>query len=221
MQVTPYKLIRGFRRTVLIRVTDRAEVEVLAPKKLDKQLIDRFVSDKRSWIEQKLDAAKLILRQRELYKVETLDFLGKEYPVRARGKRVIFQGDFFLVPDIDMADKRQLIIAWYKKQAKEILQKRVEIFAEKMDAKYASVKVTSARRRWGSCTSKNNLNFSWRIVLAPGEAIDYVVIHELAHTKIKNHAKGFYEMVSKYCPDCKQREEELKLLEAKLSLQNW
>jgi predicted metal-dependent hydrolase len=217
----PYKLIRGVRRTVLIRITEDAEVEVLAPKKLDKRAIDEYLKNKQDWIEKKLEAVREVLQQREQYNMETLDFLGIEYPVKNQGKRVVFHGDLFLVPEAEAETRRALIIAWYKNRAKEIIAKRVGMFAEKMGAYYDTVKITSARTRWGSCTAKNRLNFSWRLMMAPGEAIDYVVIHELAHTKIREHNKEFYELVLRYCGGYQRIEENLKLLGAKLSIQNW
>ncbi len=222
MQSCPYKLIRRFRKTVLIRITDEAEVEVFAPKKLDVRAIDEFVAEKRDWIEQKLKSAREVLEKRRLYRMQTLDFLGKEYPVKIYdGPSVLFDGDCFLLPDVEESEKRALAKAWYKKQARELLARRAVLFAEKMGCTYASLKVTSARKRWGSYTAKNNLNFSWRLILAPGDAIDYVVIHELAHAKFKKHDRAFYDFVSSYCENYKEREKILRQLGAKLSVQNW
>ncbi|MCS7122892.1 MAG: M48 family metallopeptidase, partial [Candidatus Micrarchaeota archaeon] len=67
--------------------------------------------------------------------------------------------------------------------------------------RYNRVRITNARRRWGSCSSSNNLNFSWRLIMAPLEVIDYVVVHELVHTRIKNHSKAFWRMVEAVMPD--------------------
>ena len=120
-----------------------------------------------------------------------------------------------------MEECRALVKAWYRQQGLEILKKRVQIWAEKMGAEYASVKITDARTRWGSCSGKNQLNFSWRLLFASGRAVDSVVIHELAHTMVHAHSAEFWEIVARYCPDYQEIQEELKALSEKLSVWGW
>ncbi len=97
-----------------------------------------------------------------------------------------------------------------KSKAKEILPSKVACFSEIMGLKPESVKITSAKKRFGSCSGKNRLCFSYLLMLYPDEAIDYVVVHELAHIKHHNHSKQFYGLVERYMPDYKQREKMLK-----------
>ena len=85
-----------------------------------------------------------------------------------------------------------------------------------MDAQYSAVKVTEARTRWGSCSGQNSLNFSWRLLFAAGKVVDYVVIHELAHTKVHAHSPEFWEIVAEYCPDYESCQRELKSSQASL-----
>ena len=101
-------------------------------------------------------------------------------------------------------------IAALKMRAKEILPKKVDYFAEIMGLKPAGVKITSAKKRFGSCSGKNSLCFSYELMLYPDEAIDYVVVHELAHIKHRNHSAQFYSLIGKYLPDYKTRERILK-----------
>ena len=96
-----------------------------------------------------------------------------------------------------------------KQKAAEIIPSRVKYYSEIMDVKPTGVKITSAMTRWGSCSFKNSLCFSYRLMLYPLEAIDYVVVHELAHIKVKNHSKLFYQEVEKYMPDYKERKKML------------
>jgi predicted metal-dependent hydrolase len=84
----------------------------------------------------------------------------------------------------------------YKKQAKEYIPNRVKEIAEKYWYEYNIVKITSAKTRWWSCTSKKNLNFSFRLILTPVEIIDYVIYHELSHLKQMNHSRQFWNEVS-------------------------
>lgn len=101
-------------------------------------------------------------------------------------------------------------IATLKQKAKEILPKRVEYYSRIMKLYPKAVKINSAKTRFGSCSSQNNLNFSAFLMLYPIEAIDYVVVHELAHIKYKNHQKEFYNLVASYMPDYKKRAALLK-----------
>ena len=101
-------------------------------------------------------------------------------------------------------------IAALKKKAKELLPQKVAYFSEIMELKPAGVKITSAKKRFGSCSGKNSLCFSYQLMLYPDEAIDYVVVHELTHIKHRNHSARFYSLIEKYLPDYKTRERILK-----------
>ena len=91
-------------------------------------------------------------------------------------------------------------------KAKALLPHRVAHWAGVMGLSPTGVKITGAAKRFGSCSGKDSLCFSWRLMLYPIEAIDYVVVHELAHIVHKNHQAGFYVLIAKYLPDYKQRE---------------
>ena len=97
-----------------------------------------------------------------------------------------------------------------KEKALPYLKERTEYFAKLMGLKYNGIKITSAKKRFGSCSGKNSICYSWRLMQYPPEAIDYVVVHELAHTVYKNHGKDFYKLIEKYLPDYKKREKLLK-----------
>jgi len=89
----------------------------------------------------------------------------------------------------------------YKEQARKIIAARVEYWAEIMGLDYNRMSIRHTRTRWGSCSSKRNLNFSYRLMFLDLELMDYVVIHELAHLVEMNHSQRFWDIVSKYCPD--------------------
>ena len=98
----------------------------------------------------------------------------------------------------------------YKKQAKILLPALTEKYAEIMSVDYGTVKITSAQKRFGSCSGKNNICYSYILMQYPIEAIEYVVVHELAHTVHHDHSRAFYDLIAKYLPDYKQREKMLK-----------
>ena len=100
--------------------------------------------------------------------------------------------------------------AAYKKQAKALLPALTKKFAAVMGVEYGTVKITSAQKRFGSCSGKNNICYSYILMQYPIEAIEYVVVHELAHTVHHDHSRAFYDMIAEYLPDYKQREKLLK-----------
>lgn len=101
-------------------------------------------------------------------------------------------------------------IAALRNQAKEYLPQRVAYYAPLMGVAPTAVKITSARTRYGSCSGKNSINFSLFLMEKSPRAIDYVVVHELAHIKQHNHSPAFYKEIEKILPDYKERIKELK-----------
>lgn len=97
-----------------------------------------------------------------------------------------------------------------KIKAKEYIPSRIHYYSSIMNLTPIAVKITSAKTKFGSCSGKNSINFSYRLMLYPPEAIDYVIVHELAHIKHHNHSKEFYKLIEKYMPDYKEREKILK-----------
>ena len=98
----------------------------------------------------------------------------------------------------------------YRKRAKERLMGRAASFAGIMHVTYGTLRLSSARTRWGSCSARGNLNFHWKLILMPPEILDYVVVHELAHRKQMNHSKLFWAEVERILPDYERRRRWLK-----------
>lgn len=101
----------------------------------------------------------------------------------------------------------------YIRKAKETITKRVSYFARLMSVSYRNITIREQKTRWGSCSSKGNLNFNWKLVLMPEEVLDYVVVHELAHRKEMNHSERFWNHVEKVLPDYQARRKLLRELE--------
>ena len=98
-----------------------------------------------------------------------------------------------------------------KKRAKEILPLKTEYYAKIMNIKYGRITITSAKTRFGSCTEKGNISYSYRLMQYPEQAIDYVVVHELAHIRELNHSSRFYAIIESVMPDYKVRRKLLKV----------
>ena len=101
-------------------------------------------------------------------------------------------------------------IAELKIQAKQYFNNRTKVFAEIMGLKYAKIRITSAKTRFGSCNSNGTICFSYRLMQYPEKAREYVIVHELAHLVHMNHSSAFYMLVESYMPDYKERKRLLK-----------
>lgn len=99
--------------------------------------------------------------------------------------------------------------------------RRTYELADQFGETVASVKINSARTRWGSCTSKGNINLSLFLVMAPEDAVDYCIIHELSHLKHMDHSAAFWRLVGSRCPDYERRKEELRVLNLRLMREKW
>ncbi len=102
-------------------------------------------------------------------------------------------------------------IASLKNKAAEIIPPRVVHYAGVMGLEPAGIKITSAVKRFGSCSGKNRLCFSYRLMLYPEAAVDYVIVHELAHIRHKNHGRDFYALIESVLPDYKERKKLFKV----------
>lgn len=102
-------------------------------------------------------------------------------------------------------------------KALEKIPKRVAYYASIMGVSYGRITIREQKTRWGSCSSKGNLNFNWKLILLPEEVLDYVVVHELAHRKEMNHSKEFWKIVESVLPDYRERRKRLTVIGRELS----
>lgn len=105
---------------------------------------------------------------------------------------------------------RECINGWYRKYARETLQRKAAFYSTRMQTDYKRITIKEQKTRWGSCSSKGNLNFNWKLVMMPEAIIDYVVVHELAHRKHMDHSSSFWKEVEKVLPDYRERRNWLK-----------
>lgn len=94
---------------------------------------------------------------------------------------------------------------WLHTEGMERFKSTIEKWAARMGISYGNITIRNQRTRWGSCSSKGNLNFNWRLLMMPQSVMDYVVVHELAHRREMNHSPRFWAIVEQYIPDYKER----------------
>jgi hypothetical protein len=96
------------------------------------------------------------------------------------------------------------------------INERVNYIANTYKFHYNRIAIKNQRTRWGSCSGKKNLNFNWRLIMTPHECVDYVIVHELAHTRQMNHSKNFWAIVEEIMPDYKSHKKTLHAIEQDL-----
>lgn len=221
-----YTLVRSRRKTLAIHITRDAAVEVRAPMKMPLDYIESFVKKKEKWIEEHIHRRERSIDEQKAFTISYGDhvlFCGREYPVRGKeGRRAGFDAQGVWVPKgLSPEEIKYAVVQVYRSLAKRLLKMKADEFAAIMGVTPAAVKITGAKTRWGSCSGKNNICFSWRLVMAETDVIDYVVIHELAHLKELNHSPRFWAIVQGVMPDYKERVRKLKKLQEKLLTQDW
>jgi predicted metal-dependent hydrolase len=90
---------------------------------------------------------------------------------------------------------------WLKEQATQVINDKAQTFSKKMGIMYNRIRIRDQRSRWGSCSCRKNLNFNWRLIMAPEPVLDYVIIHELCHLKDMSHSRRFWKLVADHCPE--------------------
>lgn len=221
----PYTLNRSKRKTLALYVRN-GEVEVRAPLEASKRDIDKFVLSKEKWIMDKLSVSNQRQKQREAFTLNYGDMVlyrGKEYRVASKpGDREGFDGErFYMPPDLSPEQIKYACVQIYHILAKRDLTNKVLDFAKQMGLVPTAVKVNGAKTHWGSCSGKNSINFSWRLIMADDDVIDYVVVHELAHIREHNHSDRFWAVVESVLPDYQERQAKLKELSKELANEDW
>ena len=207
------KIIKSKRKTLALHISSTGELIIRAPLHYSNDLILNFVEEKKDWIRKKQEQVVQGLKsisENSLKPGSKIPFLGDFYKISINNdmkESVIFDNGFYFKSEEII---HYSMVKWYKKEAQNIIPGIAECEGRKFNLEIAKVKINSAKRRWGSCTSKKNINFSWRLVLLPEEVIHYVVIHELAHLIELNHSKKFWEVVGRLLPNYKLYENWLK-----------
>jgi predicted metal-dependent hydrolase len=149
--------------------------------------------------------------------------MGRNITIAERiGDKVGFDGQhFYLPPRFPPVEIKRAVIGLYKQIARQVLTDRTFAYAKETGLMPVTIKVNSAKTRWGSCSSKGSINYSWRLIMAEVEVIDYVIVHELAHIKELNHSSKFWEIVASIMPDYKLRQKKLKEFQKMISHEDW
>lgn len=208
------ELIRSKRKTIAIIVKPDGSVIVRAPLRASLKSIREFVYKNIQWIKRKKAAVETLSPPvpRQYLPGELFLFLGNSYPleiVEEQKQGLVLDGRFKLAQTW-REDAALAFESWYREQARQYFRERIHYYSGLYGFHYKKIGITSAQTRWGSCSADGSLNFSWRLIMAPGEVVDYVVIHELVHTRFHNHSREFWSQVQQIMPEYREHRKWLK-----------
>ena len=207
----PNQIIRSNRKTLSISINEDAELIVRAPKRISDQKIQDFINEKENWITKNQSVIKA--RAEDTAKDKNmLLYLGTLFPLKTDNdaKKISFNGEEFLAGLQNKEKTNKSLKTWYKNKFKEVAVPRLFYFAEKHNLQVNQVRIKEQKTLWGSCSSRNNINLNFLLIMAPLKVIDYVIIHELAHTIHKNHSVNFWNAVEEIMPNYKEAKRWLK-----------
>ena len=141
---------------------------------------------------------------------EFFPYRGDELPIKIRdvsesyvtSDAIVLSSD--TVDDLDIQNSLKIL---YRRKARSMFQSRIDYYSNKMGVNPEKLELRNQRTRWASCSPQQTLSFNWRLVMAPDEVIDYVVVHELAHLREKNHTRRFWAIVQEFDPDYEEHAE--------------
>jgi len=203
------RIIKSNRKTCKIEIDNNAEIIIRVPIGIKKIEILELVEKNKNWINKNIikiqNRSKFVRKYSE---GEYFFLLGEKYPLEVEkhttNSNFKFEDNKFIISETIIPYAAKYFENFYKLQAKKILAERVFLLAQKMGLTINKLRITSAKTRWGSCSASGNINFSWRLVMAPPKVIDYVIVHELCHLIELNHSEKFWNLVKTIMPDYKE-----------------
>ncbi len=216
--------IRSHRaRHLNIRIKPYKGVQVSVPNGMSMSAAERIVLEKRDWILRNLQRVKEFETESLIYDgtqtIHTRWHRLQVQPGRSGNVTRRIRNGVILVchpanmeisaPEVQ-SQIRKGLIETYRKEAKEFLPGRLAVLALKHGFKYNGVFIKNHRSRWGSCSVKNNINLSLHLMRLSDMLIDYVMLHELVHTEVKNHSSAFWDRLAKVCPNVQLLRKELR-----------
>lgn len=204
------------RKTLAIEVLASGEVNVVAPIGVSEDEIIKKVKTKATWIVEKQYEVKNINVERinrEAVNGESYPYLGRNYTLQLilndKSKDIdvkLFRGRFIVTTYTKDEEKiKSALQDWYREKALQKINERIKYYSPFFNKQPKSIKVKEQKKRWASCTSKDELLFNWRCAMAPAYIIDYIVVHEMCHMYHKDHSKEFWNMISGIMPDYESR----------------
>lgn len=202
-------IVKSTRRSIALQVLPDGVLLVKAPSRMPRFIIDRFLSEHEDWIEKNVAKVKLHVKNKR--PDDQYLYLGKIVKlVLGNFTKISVKGDTLEFPQSLVFRKEKELTAWFINEAKKVISQQADRYAQEMKTGYKEITFSDTKSQWGRCTRDNRLQFSWRLIMAPLLTLNYVVIHELAHTLEKNHTQLFWMKVRNINPSYRQQIKWLK-----------
>ena len=188
------------RKKLLIHIDSVGFITVRVPKNTSEEIIIKSIREQDKWILDKLDEITKVhkmLKMKEYSCKEKFLYIGKKYFIHE-------------LIDTNGLNKEELIKnlkKFYISSCKKVVGERIKIYQQQLKVKPKTVKIVESKTKWGSCDSGKNITFNYRLIMAPVEVIDYVIIHELCHIIHMNHDRSFWRRVGSIMRDYEKKEE--------------
>ena len=212
-----YMLVRSHRRSIGLEVRPDATLVVRVPTWTPLWFVESVLLEKTGWIEEKLSKTRSrvsLLQRHDFVTGDRFPYLGRDWSlvvVAFQRTPLAFDERTGFSLDVTAFDRGAVVFEqWYRDRARELLAERVEHYAPMVGVGVPRLRITGAERRWGSCSTTGTVSFAWRLIMAPVDVIDYVVVHELAHRREMNHSARFWALVGSILPDYSARMQWLK-----------
>lgn len=219
-----YQIKRSKRsKNLRIEVTPEG-VKVTAPCTFPEQEIIRYTEQKKDWIIEKFSFLhrKFSAVKKEFTGGEIFLFQGRALTLLVAGDdikrpQIHIQGDRLIVilnnqwdEEKKKAEIKRTLKKWYISSARQEITEKVNFFSRLLKVCYNQIYLKEQKTRWGSCSSKGNLNFNWKLIMAPPQVIEYIIVHEMCHLIHMNHSKDFWRTVESVLADYRERRKWLK-----------
>jgi len=215
------------RRTVTVAIDPVDGVILKAPTDVPEQRLDAVVIAKGPWILQRLQDYRELgpaPPSREYVGGESYLYLGRSYRLKVVTSAGIDKPSAalrgaFLTVEINKGSAmegqkeaiRGSLVRWYRRQAGRRLPERVALYAARAGLECPPVLIRNQEKRWGSCSSKGEVRFNWRVIMGPMSLVDYVVAHEVCHLEVRSHSLAFWKLLGSILPDYEVRRERLRI----------
>ncbi len=209
-EIINYKLRYSSKAKYLrIQIVHGQELEVILPRGCQLSEAEQFIIKKAKWIKKHLNGKKdgdekFLFLGEEVTVIQEHDFFIKKHRLTYEKKILKVES-----PAGSNISKKRIYDHWLRQQAKLYLKKRAAELAFALQFSINKISIKGQKTRWGSCSSKKNLSFNFKLMQFRREIIDYVIIHELCHLKEMNHSKEFWALVERFCPGYKSLRKEL------------
>ena len=218
------KLKKSFKaKNISIKIKPFEGVLVTVPMLVSFKLAEDFVKTKIKWINKNLNkvqkqeqsytffsANNSFKTRSHLINITSTELSKNTVQIENTNVKVLISKKLSISSEENQLYSRNIILEIWRKEAKEYLPRRVKALAIDHNFNYQKLTIKNTKSRWGSCSFDNNINLSLHLMRISNELIDYVILHELVHTKVKNHSSKFWETLEKHCPNSKILDKELK-----------